>query len=335
MMQNSWFAARSIFDLLRHNKLLWTLHIVQRKIPYRLQAFRAGIHSHKSNPTNYFILRRNIHRIEKGIANTTRHEVFAEKYILQTTKALKQLCMKKGEQDISCQWGLAVLQEYFRVCKHTSKVQEAENLFSSITIEPENKFQLYNASERPPLTVEYDALHALAQRRRSVRKFLSTPVPFKEVQKAMKIAALSPSACNRQPFSFLYFDDPDLSKQIAQIAGGAQLQESNLPGIIVVVCQYRAFSEEYDMETPVIDSSLATMSFLLALETIGISSICINWPQLPHNEQRIRSIITLEPDECITLLIGIGYPHPDARILSSYKREVADLVYLNHYQSKI
>ena len=71
-----------------------------------------------------------------------------------------------------------------------------------------------------PAPVKYEGLLDLARRRRSVRWFLQKPVPREMIDRAVAVAALSPSACNLQPFEFRVFDDAELTQKVASIPTG-------------------------------------------------------------------------------------------------------------------
>jgi nitroreductase len=170
-------------------------------------------------------------------------------------------------------------------------------------------------------------LYQLALRRRSVRFYLHKKVEPHLIQEAMKIAALSPSACNRQAFKFLFFNEENIVEKISNVPLG--IQGYKLPSIIVVTGSYRGYFDERDINAPIIDSSLAVMSFLFALETLNLSSVCINWANLIEKEQKIREIIELDKDEFIVMFIGVGYPSPEGKIPYSAKKEVKDLLLVN------
>jgi hypothetical protein len=75
----------------------------------------------------------------------------------------------------------------------------------------------YQRDLEKPLPVKYDALLELLHRRRSVRWFLPEPVPRDFIDRAVEAASLSPSACNRQPYQFRIFDDPQLVEAVADM----------------------------------------------------------------------------------------------------------------------
>lgn len=62
----------------------------------------------------------------------------------------------------------------------------------------------------------YDVLLDIVGRRRSVRRFLPTPVPRSLVEKVIEVARLSPSAANSQPWEFIVVTDVDMKRRIAR-----------------------------------------------------------------------------------------------------------------------
>jgi nitroreductase len=252
--------------------------------------------------------------------------VFATDYIEETVAVLTRQVADDQKQDPERRWACAVLTDYFRVTDpgpQTDRARARFNGFSSTGQNPNEPLVPYKRDLRDPPSVSYEALWALAQRRRSVRWFLPKPTPRDLIDKAIEIAAQSPSACNRQPFIFRVFDDPESVKQIAAIPMGTTGYADNIPAIVVIVGQLRHFSDERDRHLIYIDGSLAAMSFAFALETLGLSSCMINWPDVEHLETRMASLIGLEADERPVMLIAVGYPDPEGLVAASVKKPVA------------
>ena len=55
-------------------------------------------------------------------------------------------------------------------------------------------------------------------RRRTIRDFATTPVPFVLIEAAIRAAALAPSGANQQPWTFVVVIDPDLKQQMRAAA---------------------------------------------------------------------------------------------------------------------
>jgi nitroreductase len=71
------------------------------------------------------------------------------------------------------------------------------------------------------------------------------------------------------------------------------------------------------------------MSLMFALETLGLSSVPINWPDIEFIEQQMEKIIPLSEDERPMMLIGIGYADPDGGIPYSQKKTPDQLLIFN------
>jgi nitroreductase len=93
----------------------------------------------------------------------------------------------------------------------------------------------------------------------------------------------------------------------------------NFPAIVVVVGRQRAYANHRDRHIIYIDGSLAAMSFIYALETMGLSSCAINWPDMEPQESAMTRLLGLEPDERVIMLIAVGYADPEGLIPYSQK----------------
>jgi nitroreductase len=167
----------------------------------------------------------------------------------------------------------------------------------------------------------------LARLRRSVRWFLPKPVPRELIERAMRVAREAPSACNRQPFVFRAFDEPNRVRELAEVPMGAAGYAHQIPLLIVVVGQQRHFFDPRDRHLIYIDGALAGMSFILALETLGLSSCILNWPDIAEREEAMRRALDLAADERPVFLIAVGYPDPEGLVARSVKRPISELLH--------
>lgn len=291
--------------------------------------------AHLTNQDNHFALRRNIHRLEKGLISRPRRDVFAVQYIRDTV-ALFANEVRSGasaSEIVHLTWARDVLDDFFAQAGSHPEIDVAREEFSTVRalVAPSSngRFSPFQRSADCPELPSYEQLLALAKRRRSVRWYDRRPVPRDLVRQALEIAALSPSACNRQPFEFRIFDEPSMVRRVAQLAAGTKGFNHNFPAIAVVVGRLRAFFHEKDRHIIYIDGALASMSFLFALETLGLSSCCINWPDIPTNDRRMRQLLDLAGDERVVMLIAFGYADTTGLVPYSGKRAVESLASFN------
>ena len=275
---------------------------------------------------NYF-LRRSIHRLEKGLSMRPRKPVFAEDIIAETVDSFVAT-LRKGTESEELTWAHDVLEEYFSVCAGTETVNAAKAVFEAILREislersAKGKLTPFMRKDSVQQPVTYDGLLALSRRRRSVRWYRAEPVPRALIDQAVEIAALSPSACNRQPFYFRIFDDPESLKKTRLLPMGIKGFADNIPVMVAVVGQLRAYPEPRDRHVIYVDGGLAAMSFMYALETLGLGSCPVNWPDIVERERQAEDILGLEKDERIVMWISLGYPCEEGVIPRSSKLSI-------------
>ena len=274
------------------------------------------------------LLRRNIHRLEKGLIMEPRRDIFAEKFIEETVKtyqrAISQGCLQSDEK----KWFTDVLVEYFSVVKETDLISKAKQLFlqSLVESEEEKRFIPYLFDELPVTDIQYDELNKLFIKRRSVRWYQDKGVPMKMIEKAVNIATLAPSACNRQPYSFYVSKTKSKAVELAKCAGGTQGWSENIPCTIVVVGDLSAYPGERDRHLIYIDASLAAMQLMLALETLGLSTCAINWPDVKMAEQKMEELLGLKLYERPIMLLSVGYGKENGSIPYSQKKSAQVLI---------
>lgn len=294
----------------------------------RLKYFREN----RIQKNAYYLLRRNIHRVEKGLIMKNRRPLFAMEYIGETLDAYVKVITNNNYKDylseINLKWYTDVLEKYFEVTDHNNeKLIRLRLKFDKHKI-TQNKTAVASvpyARNFDLLSLDFDSFLKLNQLRRSVRWYEDKPVPRELLDKAITAAKLSPSACNRQPFEFRVYDEKELVQKIANITWGTKGFSQNFPVIIVVLGKLEAYFDERDRHVIYIDSSLASMTFMLALETLGLSSCPINWPDVGEFESEIRNTIGIGLNERPIMLIACGYPDKKALVPYSEKKDLFEI----------
>ncbi len=292
---------------------------------------KRGFNASKDDGAAY-TLRRNTHRIEKGLIMRPRRDVFALDYIAETVRMYHSLANLSDSDSCHAEtlaWSRDVLGEYFNCVDGAHPIiAKAKRVFEDSKHAPAKddiQRRPYQRDLNKPIGITIDQLHDLAYRRRSCRWFLQQPVPRELIDRAIEIGTLAPSACNRQPFQFRIFDRAADAERIGKIPGGTAGFFENFPCVIVLVGELSAFPAERDRHIPYIDASLAAMGFQFALEVQGLSSCCINWPDIESREQAIEKAMDLSPEERVIMLIAVGYPDPDAMVPYSQKKPLSEI----------
>ena len=267
-----------------------------------------------------FILRRLVHRLEKGLIMRPRRNIFAEDYIETAVNYFVELNGKGFLAQQELDWFSGVLHEYFDVVADTPLIAASRQKFHGIISSRCGAGSIpYPARFKPESNVSYKDLDALTIRRSSVRWYQDRPVSLDLVRAAVDTACNAPSACNRQPYSFHVTSSKEAAVALARCAGGAAGFADNVQCVVAVTGNLAAYVHERDRHIIYIDAALAAMQFLLAVETLGLASCVINWPDVSLQEQKIRSLLDIAVHERVIMLISVGYADPDGGVPFSQK----------------
>lgn len=278
------------------------------------------------------LIRRNIHRLEKGLIMQPRRAVFASDYISETVavyaKAVEQASLCEAE----FKWATDVLTQYFAVVEDNAVIAKARALFDSTQTSAVVATSIpYAHHTLASAGVSFADLSALFLRRRSVRWYQQKAVDPALIRQAVNIATLAPSACNRQPYRFDLLSNASDAAEIARCAMGTTGFADNIPCLIVVVGDLSCYPAERDRHVIYIDASLAAMQLMLALETLGLSTCPINWPDIEEREARLQKKLGLAYHERPVMLMAVGYADPDGGVAFSQKK--TDELLLRHIQN--
>ncbi|NNK94074.1 MAG: nitroreductase family protein [Desulfobacterales bacterium] len=339
LRDKNWIFAKSAYIFFK-NKILWLISLswVFTAVYYALfsrayireqRAVVAGLNRHFTdlkNESSLFLLRRNVHRIEKGLVMPRRRPVFAKEYIGETVDYYNK-CVSRYSEDqmpLEITWSRNVLLSYFGAVESASEplIDQAKESF--FTIEKNRTLSQsipYMRGEQPS-PVSYNDLHRLVHQRKSTRTFLKKSVPRNLVDKAVEIASKAPSSCNRQPTHYRIYDEPELRKEMTLLPLGAAGFADNIPMICALTGDLSAYFYERDRHSIYIDGCLSAMLFMLALETVGLASCPLNWAEINELDRKFETKIGIPKHERVIMFIAIGYPDPEGHVAFSEKRDL-------------
>ncbi len=272
------------------------------------------------------LLRRNTHRLEKGMTMQPLRPTFAENYIAETVEVYAEVQSRfqldtNSVDEGELTWANNVLAQYFSQVKETPVISKARLRFDECTFEPGTSDLV--PYQRDQLNIpKFEAMLALSKQRRSIRWYLDKKVDRELIDQALLVAREAPSACNRLPYEFRIFDDPALVKEVANLPFGTTGYADNIPVIAVLVGKLDSYFSARDRHAIYIDSALAGMSFSFALETLGLSSCMINWPDFEPLEMKMANKLGLKRHERPIMLMAIGYADPTALVANSKKKDL-------------
>lgn len=279
---------------------------------------------------NIYFLRRNIHRIEKGLTMIPLRDVFALRFIEETIAAFsvavdERLFEKASEYD----WSYNILNEYFiKTNSEDIRYKNAKTTFEKI-----KRFKDMSEIDTSEVPVRYvndmnetdEPLGKLLLQRKSVRWFSDRKVEKSKINKALEAASLAPSSCNRQPYRYIIISEPDKAREVGKIPAGTVGWSSNIQCLAVLVGDQKAFSNSANRHSIFVDSTLSVMPFVLTLESQGLSTCIINWADNPSQELKMANLLSMKPSEKVILSIAIGHSRENVLVPFSKRKSTEEI----------
>lgn len=332
---------RSILEVFASNRFFAAIYSVIGILTFNREQYavlrgrRDYYRNYKKDRSSSVELRRNIHRLEKGMIMRPRRSIFARDYIGETIGYYEQVASRcsnsKSVMDATeLQWAHDVLGRYFSLVEAGDRViddarRRYDNTLGSYVCDNYEVKAPHSHKDGQKCSISYDEMLKLSMQRRSVRWFKDKKVPRKLIDQALMVGRQSPSACNRLPYKFRVFDEPDLVKKIAGIPFGAAGYSHQIPTIIVVTGKLDNYFSPRDRHIVYIDASLAVMSFMFALETLGLSSSVINWPDFEPLEIKMQKTLGLDVSERVIMLVAVGFADPSGGVPYSQKKDLESI----------
>jgi nitroreductase len=153
--------------------------------------------------------------------------------------------------------------------------------------------------------------------RHSVRHFGEERVPLSTIQEAVRLAQLTPSVCNRQPWRVHIHADPkSIARVIAHQSGNRGFGDT-ASVLLTVTCDLRAFAGSQERNEAYVDGGMFAMSLTYALHSLGLGTCCLNLCQQTDQASRTKKAAGIPPNEVLVMMIAVGTLPPKLRVARS------------------
>jgi nitroreductase len=148
--------------------------------------------------------------------------------------------------------------------------------------------------------------------RRSIRRFLPTPVEPEKLRACLEAARIAPSAHNVQPWRFIVVDDPALKERLAAAAFSGFYSGSKFaaqaPVILVLVAKpgratARLGSRIQGVPYYLIDMGIAGEHIVLQAEELGLATCWMGW----FSYRRARKVLGIPKGFKLVAMMPLGY----------------------------
>jgi nitroreductase len=172
----------------------------------------------------------------------------------------------------------------------------------------------------------WEAFEALSVARRSVRDFSPEAVPKELVERAVGVAALSPSACNRQPNKVIFIEGREDIDRALSFQNGNRGFGHKVPLLAVLVVDCTGYFDGSERNQAYVDGGLFGMSLMFALRALGLGSCSLNWCVTPATDRAFRGLGHIKGCETVMMMLAIGYPPEGVTVPLSPRRHPDEVI---------
>lgn len=140
--------------------------------------------------------------------------------------------------------------------------------------------------------------------RKSIRRYLDTPVEKEKIQVLLEAAIRAPSAMNKQCWRFVAITDKDTIVKLAkcQVVINGWLKDA--PAVIVFCADPRESADMNGLPYYMWDAALAAHTLVLAATDMGLGTCYL----AAYKEDKVRELLGIPDDIRVVCMTPLGYP---------------------------
>ena len=278
----------------------------------------------------YTMLREN-HVIVKGLSMRTPRRAFGKEKILNLIGRLEKYWRQYGREDSGfMKYPMSTIARYIAQEKsigaEVPEVEEGlERLKKACGIAEEAltmEAGVRTVSREELTTGARGNFSELMKTRHSLRYF-SRETPSREtIERALRTAQLTPSACNRQSWHTHIYSGTEVCRLLTW-QGGARGFESEPTMAIVVTADSRAFLK-YEPFQAYVDGGLYAMNLINALTSEGVGTIPLS---CGFGYRKLRGLYEgfgIPENELPIVIIGAGMYEEEMKVAVSVRKNISD-----------
>lgn len=165
------------------------------------------------------------------------------------------------------------------------------------------------------------------KKRVSVRDYSSEEVELGLINKAIELAILTPSVCNRQPWKVYVLTNYEIVQKVLNIQKGVNgVSRKNTKNLLVVTTDISYFANDKERNEPFIDGGLFAMTLLYGLHNQGLAACSLNTSMSSKDFEAVKQIVDIGASERLIMFISVGNYTDEIKAPISHRDSLDDFV---------
>ncbi len=162
------------------------------------------------------------------------------------------------------------------------------------------------------MAAEPTPFQKIIRQRRSIRRYLPTPVEKEKLLACLEAARIAPSAQNAQSWRFLVIDDPEIKARFSETAFSGIYKMTRFaaqaPVLVLIMGRLDLMADRVGRQIQgvnfyLLNLGIAGEHFVLQAEELGLSTCWIGW----FNIRKTRRFFKIPRKYKIVALLSLGY----------------------------
>ena len=293
----------------------------------RLYKYNASFNTDQSQKKFEYTLLRQCHVIEKGLSMRMPHKFFGLSNAEDVSKKLLQYQTKYGDSNPSfITYPTDILRAYLTYAKEngwdskeiTSNLEKLNSPFHS------SHLYGFNQIDRKDIPNQSTFFETFLKTRHSIRYYKKDKPAQELLNKALQMAQLTPSACNRQCWKVHQFDLDNCTK-LLKWQEGARGFESEPTVAFLITADLQAFLY-YEPFQAYIDGGMYAMSLIYALHSLGLGTIPLSCGFESSKLKKLRLNFNIPENEVPIEIVATGLLQNSFNVAESRRKPISEVI---------
>lgn len=287
----------------------WKIKILKLSRQNRLFFERNWINSCDQHTSVGYRILLFCHALEKGMLSDQPRRFGAEKveFIIDSIELYEK---KHWNKDFAFKYGISSIHAYCEYYEKRGWNKYPEYMKAkAFSSKHKNtcKSGVFNIPREEILKGKKTNYKEFLQSRHSARNFSQKILKKQDVMKAVEMAIMTPSACNRQMCKVYHITSDDAKNKVKKFPKGLSMFNVDTTNFIVVTYDVAAFCDPREINQGMFNAGLFSMNLVNALHSMGIGSCFLQFSNDYHGENKLKKILNTSKSERVAVIIGAGY----------------------------